>query len=89
MNENWCTLAIAVLYERPCTIEQAFELLDKGKFAKNRKKSKEDLEDMVKLKEFLSLQEIAEIYGSSESSICQIINKFKNKKIAPCQEHNN
>ncbi|NFH88571.1 hypothetical protein FDG46_18725, partial [Clostridium botulinum] len=82
-------LAIAVLYERPCTIEQAFELLDKGKFAKNRKKSKEDLEDMVKLKEFLSLQEIAEIYGSSESSICQIINKFKNKKIAPCQEHNN
>ncbi|ABS33232.1 TPA: hypothetical protein ACXNW3_001475 [Clostridium botulinum] len=89
MNENWCTLAIAVLYERPCTIEQAFELLDKGKFAKNRKKSKEDLEDMVKLEEFLSLQEIAEIYGSSESSICQIINKFKNKKIAPCQEHNN
>ncbi|NFH88576.1 hypothetical protein FDG46_18805, partial [Clostridium botulinum] len=82
-------LAIAVLYERPCTIEQAFELLDKGKFAKNRKKSKEDLEDMVKLEEFLSLQEIAEIYGSSESSICQIINKFKNKKIAPCQEHNN
>ncbi|NEZ94429.1 hypothetical protein EXM58_00450 [Clostridium botulinum] len=89
MNENWCTLAIAVLYERPCTIEQAFELYNKGKFAKNRKKSKEDLEDMVKLKKFLSLQEIAEIYGSSESSICQIINKFKKKKIAPCQEHNN
>lgn len=89
MNENWCTLAIAVLYERPCTIEQAFELYNKGKFAKNRKKSKEDLEDMVKLKNFLSLQEIAEIYGSSESSICQIINKFKKKKIAPCQELNN
>ncbi|ACA55557.1 hypothetical protein FDC45_13110 [Clostridium botulinum] len=89
MNENWCTLAIAVLYERTCTIEQAFELYNQGRIFKNRKKSDEDLADMVKLREFLSLKEIAEIYGSSESTVCQLINKFKKKKIAPCQEPNN
>ncbi|HDI3055733.1 TPA: hypothetical protein PL548_001408 [Clostridium botulinum] len=88
MNENWCTLAIAIFYKRPCTMEQAIELYNNGKLARN-KRPKEDIEDMVKLREFLSLEEIAEIYGSSESSICQIINKFKKKKIAPCQEPNN
>lgn len=80
MDKNWCVLLIAILREKPCTREQAVELYDKGKFAKNRKKSKEDLEDMVKLREFLSLKEIAEIYGSSESTVCQLINKFKKKK---------
>ncbi|HBJ2612328.1 TPA: hypothetical protein LA742_000745 [Clostridium botulinum] len=89
MDKNWCVLLIAILREKPCTREQAVELYDKGKFAKNRKKSKEDLEDMVKLRGFLSLQEIAEIYCSTESSVCQIINKFIKKKTAPCQEPNN
>ncbi|MCS4463377.1 hypothetical protein JTT01_00320 [Clostridium botulinum] len=40
MNENWCILAIAALYERPCTIEQAFEVFDKGKLTKNKKNPK-------------------------------------------------
>lgn len=82
MNENWYTLAIAVLYEKPCTIEQAFELYNKGNVVKKspKSRSKEDIEDILKLRKSLSLQEIADIYCLSKSTVCRIIRKFKQKK---------
>ncbi|AWB17234.1 hypothetical protein [Clostridium botulinum] len=90
MNENWCILAIAALYERPCTIEQAFEVFDKGKLTKNKKKSQEDIEDMVKFRNMgMTFEEIADIYCADKRTVCRLINSFKKKKIAPCQEHNN
>lgn len=81
MNENWCILAIAALYERPCTIEQAFELFDKGKLTKNKRRPKEDIEDMVKLKKKgLTFEEIADIYCTDKGIVCRVINSFKKKK---------
>lgn len=77
MNENWYVLAVAVLNEKVHTIEQAFETYDKGKFIKRKLKSKEDLEDMLKLRKTMTLKEIAEIYGSTESSVCHLIKKYE------------
>ena len=89
MNENWCTLAIAVFYRSPCTIEQAGELYTNGKFFRN-KRPKEDIEDMIKLrKQGLKFKEIAEIFCLNQSTVCNLVNTFKKKKIAPCQEPNN
>lgn len=85
MNENWCTLAIAVFYERPCTIEQAFELYNYGKISKSRPKPKpkEDVEDMIKLRKNLTLQEVADIYCIDKSTVYRILRNFKNKKKLP------
>ncbi|NHL36667.1 hypothetical protein FDE95_08570 [Clostridium botulinum] len=88
MNENWCTLAIAIFYKRPCTMEQAIELYNNGKLAR-KKRLKEDIEDMIKLRQQgLKFKEIAEIFCLTQSTVCNLVNTF-NKKIAPCQEPNN
>ncbi|MBN3379278.1 hypothetical protein CF088_11420 [Clostridium botulinum] len=77
MDKNWCALLIAALREKPCTREQAIQLYDTGKLSKNRK-SKEDIEDMIKLREQgLKFNEIAEIFCSDPSTVCKLVNKKK------------
>ncbi|EPY6492370.1 helix-turn-helix domain-containing protein [Clostridium sporogenes] len=89
MNENWYTLAIAIFYKRPCTMEQAIELYNNGKLARN-KRPKEDIEDMIKLRQQgLKFKEIAEIFCLTPSTVRNFVSSFKKKKIAPCQEPNN
>ncbi|HID0817721.1 TPA: hypothetical protein ACXNW8_003437 [Clostridium botulinum] len=86
MDKNWCALLIAILREKPCTREQAVELYDKGRFTKNRRKSKKEIEDMVKFREMnMTFEEIADIFCADKGTVCRLINSFKNKKKLPAR----
>lgn len=80
MEDNWYALAIAIL--KKCTVEQSFELFERGRMYKGRKKSKEDLEDMLKLRENLKSKEVAQIYNISPSAISRLLKRAK-KRAAP------
>jgi len=75
MDKNWSVLLIAILKES--TREQAAELYDNGKFARNRR-PKEDIEDMIKFREQgFKFKEIAEIFYLTPSTVCNLVNKKK------------
>ncbi|MBO0538533.1 helix-turn-helix domain-containing protein [Clostridium botulinum] len=77
MNENWCTLAIAILYKTPCTVEQAEGLFNRGNFFRN-KRPKGDIEDMLRLKEQgFRIKDIADIFCLDPSTVCNLIRTNK------------
>lgn len=85
MNENWYVLAVAILTEKSRTVEQAFELYEKGKVRRGIKRPKEDIEDMLKLRNKLTIRELAEIYGTSRGGISGLISKYKKRAAATAQ----
>ncbi|MCW6088856.1 hypothetical protein [Clostridium sporogenes] len=80
MNENWCTLCIAILNPKAATVEKAFELFEKGKINKRARMLKEDLEDAIKLKSIMTYLELGEIYGRTASGIYHLMTKYKEVK---------
>lgn len=80
MLDNWYVLCVAILNKKPLSIEKAFEIYRTGKIDKRRKWKVKDLEDIYKLKrKGITYVELAEIYGSNDSSICYQLNKFIKK----------
>nr|DAI90589.1 MAG TPA: ECF sigma factor [Caudoviricetes sp.] len=86
MNENWYALIIASQY--PVTVEQAFQILDKGKKIVGREKgypkfTNKELQEMQMLKEGgKTYREIGEIFGlSAHATFCRL-KKFKKKVTA-------
>lgn len=89
MNDlNFAALAIAVLSERPCTPERAFEMLHietlhrKNGPVFSKDEFDKDTQDMMKLnKEGVPYSELAYMYGTSVSAISHRIKRYRCKRI--------
>lgn len=88
MNENWYALIIAIKF--PVTVEQSFQILDKGSLIKNKgrkhlKLTDEELTVMVNLKdEGHTYKSIAEMYGMSWTAVSHRIKRFRKKVNKRC-----
>ncbi len=81
MNENWYALCVAILNPKQLSIEKSFEKLDNGRILRWRKFTKDDLEDMYKLRQQgVAFREIGPMYGTSDSSICHLLKKYKEER---------
>lgn len=76
MKENYYALLICIL--RPVTIEKSFDLLE-GRITKKRNTSirKDDIADMIRMKQSMTYEEIGEMYGISKQAVYRRIKRFK------------
>lgn len=80
MNENWCAFCISII--KNLTPEQSFERFkNANRTTNNSCITKEDIEDMIKLRETLTYSEIAKIYCIDKSAAFKRIKRFKEKQI--------
>lgn len=81
---NYFALCISIL--TPSTPELSFSLMmehEKPSILRKCRKdvTKEDVKDMVALKEDLTYKEIAEIYGLKKMTVCSKILRYKKKSL--------
>jgi DNA invertase Pin-like site-specific DNA recombinase len=76
MKENYYALLICIL--KPVTIEQGFDFLD-GKVTKVQNKSihKDDVEDMIRLKQEFTYEDIGRMYGLTKQAVYRRIKRYK------------
>lgn len=76
MKENYYALLVCIL--RPVTIEKSFDLLD-GKITKknNTSISKKDIEDMIRMKQDMTYDELGDMYGISKQAVYRRIKRYK------------
>lgn len=82
MTDNWLALCIAIL--RKVNVEQAFLLLKNPETKSNglgRTITEEDMEDIFKLKEEMSVRELAEAYGMKVNSMYVRMTREKRNKV--------
>lgn len=79
MAENWYALLIAI--KRSVTVEQAFDMFEKGKLGKKNKLiTDKDIEDMRAMKkQGFTYKEIGEIYCTTKDSVCHRLQYAKKK----------
>ncbi|QXE19983.1 hypothetical protein B5S50_14765 [Clostridium sp. 001] len=83
MNENWYALIIASQF--PVTVEQAFQILDRGKRIIGRKKKHvkltvKDLMEMERLRnQGFTYRSIGEIFGMSMNATFRRLKAFRKK----------
>ena len=77
MKENFYALLICIL--RPdYTIDMSLQVMVDGLFKKeNTTIAKTDIEDMIRLKQEMTYEEIGEIYGLSKQAVYRRIKRYK------------
>lgn len=76
MKENYYALLICIL--KPITVEQGFDILN-GKFTKRRNMTitRNDIQDMIRLKQSMTYDEIGELYGLGGAAVYRRIKRYK------------
>lgn len=84
MDENYCALALAILYPIDVTVENAFEFLGYGrpwviqrKSRKSHSFTDEDTRDMVRMREAMTYQEIANVYGCDKHAVFARVKRWR------------
>lgn len=77
MLENWYVLCVAIL-RNDVNVEQAFQLYKAGEKLRTVI-TKEDIEDMIKLKETCSYSEIGYMYGLTGHAAYRRIEYYKKR----------
>ena len=77
MKENFYALLICIL-KPSCTIDVSLQIMMDGVFKKeNTTIDKPDIEDMIRMKQEMTYEEIGEIYGLSKQAVYRRIKRFK------------
>lgn len=76
MKENYYALLICILL--PVTIEKSFDLME-GRITKKRNTAitRNDVKDMIQMKQNMTYDEIGEIYGISKQAVYRRIKRYK------------
>lgn len=84
MNECWCAFALALISQNYLTPEKAFERLDNGKPKKrawydapHKEITRQDVEDMIRMKETMTYKDIGKIYGMKADAVYTRIRRYK------------
>lgn len=76
--EGWYVLALAIVSPEFLNPEQAFNSFESARpLVQHRKLTKQDVQDMIKLKEKLTYKQIGEIYGMKACAVYNRIRRFK------------
>lgn len=81
MEEGWCAFMIALISESYLTPETSFNRLHTGIIPNKTGRrvsmiSKDDIADMIKLKEECTYDELGELYGIHGSTVCKYIKNY-------------
>ena len=77
MKENFYALLICIL-KPDYTIDKSLQIMIDGLFKKeNTTINKSDIEDMIRLKQEMTYEEIGEIYGLSKQAVYRRIKRYK------------
>lgn len=77
MKENYYALLLCIL-KPSCTIDTSLQIMIDGVFKKeNATIGKPDIEDMIRLKQKMTYEEIGEIYGLSKQAVYRRIKRYK------------
>lgn len=76
MKENYYALLICILL--PVTIEKSFDLME-GRITKKRNTAitRNDVKDMIRMKQSMTYEEIGEMYGISKQAVYRRIKRYK------------
>lgn len=79
MKENYYALLICIL--KPVTVELSFHTMN-GVFDKviNTAITKDDVEDMIRLKQEMTYEAIGKLYGLSKNAVYRRIKRYKEAK---------
>jgi len=79
MKENYYALLICIL--KPVTVEQSFRMMN-GLFDNviNTSITKDDIEDMIRLKQEMTYEAIGKLYGLSKNAVYRRIKRYKEAK---------
>lgn len=90
-DDNVCVLLLAILSEKEITVEEAFEIYERGSLNKKSKQktlkykttlTDDDIKDMIILKEKrgYSLSEIGKIYNMNKQAVHKRIKRYMTKQ---------